>query len=141
VQRSLADLRGRPVLVTFAFGHCETLCPLVVGQVLAAQASLAGSAASPAVLIVTVDPWRDVPSRLPSMAAAWHLPARDAWVLGGDVATVEATLDAWRVPRDRDLRTGDVTHPALVYVIDAAGRIAFATTGGTAILRGVVDRL
>jgi hypothetical protein len=37
---------------------------------------------------------------------------------------VEAALDAWDVPRTRDLATGEVTHPSLVYVIDAAGRIA-----------------
>lgn len=141
VIRSLASLRGRPVLVTFAFGHCQTVCPIVVRNVLAAQAVQEAATVSPAVLIVTVDPWRDMPSRLPSIAQAWRLPADNAWVLGGEIDAVESALDAWRVARERDLRTGDVTHPALVYVIDAAGRIAFATTGGADVLGELLRRL
>jgi cytochrome oxidase Cu insertion factor (SCO1/SenC/PrrC family) len=134
-------VRGRPALVTFAFGHCETICPAIVKQVVTAQAELADNGTPVGVLIVTVDPWRDLPSRLPFIADAWDLPARDAWVLSGEVATVERTLDAWGVARARDLRNGEVTHPSLVYVIDTRGRIAFATTGGTAVLRELVERL
>lgn len=139
--RSLATLLGRPVLVTFAFGHCATVCPLVVRQALDVQASYAGSAEAPAVLIVSLDPWRDVPSRLPFIATSWQLPERDVWVLSGPVDEVEATLDAWRMPRTRDPRTGDISHPPLVYVVDAHGRIAFATTGGISILKELLARL
>ena len=46
--------RGRPVLVTFAYAHCDTICPLVVGDVLAAQRQLTDR--SPAVVVVTLDP-------------------------------------------------------------------------------------
>jgi hypothetical protein len=38
-------------------------------------------------------------------------------------------LDAWSVARSRDLRTGEVTHPSLIYVIDRDGRIAYASGG------------
>jgi hypothetical protein len=50
-------------------------------------------------------------------------------------------LDAWEVPRSRDLNTGEVTHPSLVYVIDREGRIAFAATGDAATLAGLLRRL
>lgn len=143
--RDIAHLHGRPVLVTFAYAHCETVCPLVVRDVLAARELLrsAGFAphALPAVLVVTLDPWRDTPSRLGAMAAAWRLPADGAWVLGGQIAAVEATLDAWRVPRSRNLRTGEVTHPSLVYVVDRDGRIAFTASGGAQVLASLVRRL
>lgn len=141
VVRSLPDLRGAPVLVTFAYAHCETVCPLVVKHTLTAQETLRASGTPARVLIVTLDPWRDTPSRLPSMATAWGLPAEDAWVLGGAVADVEAALDAWDVPRTRDLATGEVTHPSLVYVIDEDGLIAYATTGGAAAIVSLVERL
>jgi protein SCO1/2 len=134
-------LRGRPVLVTFAYAHCATICPLVVRHALEAQAKLANDERRPAVLIVTLDPWRDTPSRLGPMAAAWMLADQDAWVLGGTVENVEAALDAWRVPRTRDARTGEVTHPSLVYVVDRHGRIAFAATGGAETLAGLLRRL
>jgi cytochrome oxidase Cu insertion factor (SCO1/SenC/PrrC family) len=139
--RDLTALRGTPVLVTFAYAHCETVCPLVVKHTLTAQEVLGAAGTATAVLIVTLDPWRDTPSRLPSMALAWGLPESQAWVLGGAVADVEAALDAWGVPRSRDLTTGEVTHPSLVYVIDRAGHIAYAATGGAAAIVSLVERL
>lgn len=124
---TLAQLRGRPVFVTFAFAHCETVCPLIVHDVLRAQARLAEL--DPVVLVVTLDPWRDTPARLPAIASQWGLGAH-AFVLSGPVAEVERTLDAWSVGRERNLQTGEVTHATQLYVIDREGRIAFAVAGG-----------
>jgi cytochrome oxidase Cu insertion factor (SCO1/SenC/PrrC family) len=138
---SLAIQRGRPVVVTFAYAHCETVCPLVVSHILKAQRSLANTSSSPIVMIVTVDPWRDTPSRLPSVAAAWHIPERDAWVLSGPVERVNATLAAWSVLQVRDSKTGEITHPSLSYIIDRDGKLVFTTTAGAetiaALLRGL----
>jgi len=133
-------LKGRPVLVTFAFAHCSTVCPLIVTQALNAQAALRGTPDEPGLVIVTLDPWRDTPSRLPSIARAWRLPDDNAWVLSGSVAQVEAALDAWSVPRSRDHTTGDVTHPSLVYIIDRAGRMAYVAGGGTELV-SLIQRL
>jgi cytochrome oxidase Cu insertion factor (SCO1/SenC/PrrC family) len=137
----LARFAGRPVLVTFAFAHCTTICPVIVKQTLDAQAMLRGSPAYPAVLIVTLDPWRDTPSRLPALAESWQLPAGDAFVLSGAVEQVESVLNAWNIPRSRNESTGDVTHPSLVYVVDNNGRIAFASTGGSENLAALLRRL
>lgn len=137
----LASFRGRAVLVTFGFAHCTTICPLVVRNTLAAQELLHAEGREVPVLIVTLDPWRDTPSRLEFIARSWSLPINDAWILGGAVDEVNAVLDAWQVPRTRDALTGDVTHPSLVYVIDADGRIAFATSGGTNAIASLVRRL
>lgn len=134
---SIGSLRGRPVLVTFVFGHCSTVCPLVVGDALEAARR---SALDPAVLIVTLDPWRDTPARLPSIAERWELPA-DAWLLGGSVESVERTLDAWEVSRVRDPVSGDIEHPPLTYVVDAEGRLAFVSRGSLASLRILLARL
>jgi protein SCO1 len=140
-ERDLTAMTGDPVLVTFAYAHCETICPLIVRHVLEAQHMLAETGTVTRVLIITLDPWRDTPSRLPSMAASWGMPDDNAWVLGGSVDDVEAVLDAWEVPRSRDLSTGEITHPSLMYVIDANGRIAFASTGGAAAIASLVERL
>lgn len=134
--------RGQPVLVTFAFAHCETVCPVLVRDVLEAQ-RLAGEApatARPAVVVVTVDPWRDTPSRLPHVAHQWGLD-EDTHVLSGSVDQVLETLDAWEVNISRDELTGEVTHPAVVYVISPTGTIAFVATGGGAYTAGLVGRL
>ena len=75
------------------------------------------------------------------MAQSWDLPAANAWVLTGDVDAVEKALDSWNVPRKRDSKNGMVTHPSLLYIVDADGKIAFASTGGTAAIVALARRL
>jgi protein SCO1/2 len=123
---SLDMFRGRPVIVTFAYGHCATVCPTVVADALEARRRLAD--ASPALLVITLDPWRDTVGRLPSIAAAWRLTG-DAHVLSGDPGEVDRALNGWRVPRVRNEKTGDLSHPALVYVVDRNGQIAYVVNG------------
>jgi cytochrome oxidase Cu insertion factor (SCO1/SenC/PrrC family) len=92
---------GRPVLVTFAYAHCVTVCPVIVHDVLSARRT--ASTPAPVVVIVTLDPERDVPARLPAIAAQWKLGV-DELVVSGSVAAVEAALDRWNVARARDPR-------------------------------------
>jgi cytochrome oxidase Cu insertion factor (SCO1/SenC/PrrC family) len=134
----LSSFTRRPVLLTFAYGKCGTVCPTIVHNVLAAREQLTDL--DPVVLVVTLDPWRDPPSRLPHIAASWGI-AREAHVLSGSVDEVEATLDAWKVERSRDRSTGEIAHPSLVYLLDPGGRIAFVTTGNAAQIVGAARRL
>jgi cytochrome oxidase Cu insertion factor (SCO1/SenC/PrrC family) len=133
----LAAYRGRPVIVAFAYGHCQTVCPTLVREAVAALAIARDEA--PALLVVTLDPWRDRPERLPPIAAGWELPA-EARLLGGSVAEVEAALDAWGVPRTRDPDTGDIIHPTWAYVVDPAGTMTYRVAGRAAALAGAVAR-
>lgn len=135
---SLARFSGRPLLVTFAYAHCQTVCPVIVHDVIAARR--AAGPPAPAALVVTLDPQRDVPARLPAIATQWKL-AREELVLSGSVAAVEAVLDAWGIARARDPQTGDVAHPRLVYILDGQGRIAYATTGGIRAITSLLGRL
>ena len=138
---TLESLRGRPALVTFAFAHCESVCPALVSQARDAQRQArARGEAEPRLAIVTLDPWRDTPARLPALAASWRL-GEDALVLSGEPDAVNAVLDAWNVPRERDANTGQLAHPALVYVLDERGRIAFASNGDARTLTALLARL
>jgi cytochrome oxidase Cu insertion factor (SCO1/SenC/PrrC family) len=132
---------GRAVLVTFAFAHCETICPVLVREVLEAQRLATELGAErPVVVILTVDPWRDPPSRLPNLARRWSLGA-DAHVLSGPVDMVLAELEAWDIAIERDERTGEVVHPALVYVLDREGQVAFVATGDGRYVAELLARL
>ncbi len=124
---SLEAFAGRPVLVTFAFAHCETMCPAVIGDVSEAAARLV--AEQPVVLILTLDPWRDTPARLPAIAQTWRVTG-DTRVLSGDPPVVERVLNSWRIPRARNERTGEISHPTLVYVLGRDGRITYVLPGG-----------
>lgn len=123
---TLAQFRGRPVLVAFAYAHCETVCPVIVSDVL--TASRAAAPLDPVVLIVTLDPWRDTPRRLPAIAQLWGLTG-ERYVLSGPPDDVEHIISRWRVPRTRNLRTGDISHPSVIYVVGPDGRIAYAVSG------------
>ena len=120
----LAGLRGRPVVVTFGYGHCVTVCPVTVRAARVAAERVRDH--RPVVLVVTLDPWRDTPARLPAVAAGWALSGEGMHLLGGEVDEVERTLSAWRIPRARNGSTGEVSHPAIVYVVSPEGRIAYA---------------
>lgn len=126
----LAQFAGRAVLVTFAFAHCQTVCPLIVHSALSARDRIAETAPerTPVILVVTLDPWRDTPSRLPAMATQWGMSG-DAFVLSGEPEDVDRTLNAWRIPRVRNEQTGDLSHPSIVYVIGPSGRINYTVTG------------
>lgn len=137
---TLAALRGRPVLVTFAYAHCQTVCPLVVQDVVRARDRLAGQGTPPHVVVITLDPWRDTPSRLADMARQWGVP-EDGHVLSGPVSDVEGTLDRWEIPRTRNGQNGEITHPNLVYVLDRSGKIAFVSNGNADVIAALVGRL
>lgn len=124
---TIAQFRGEPLLVTFAFGHCATICPLIVKDMLAARREL--GVEIPAV-VVTLDPWRDTPSRLPTIATAWQLP-EGVHVLSGTVQEVEFALDRWKIPRVRNQSTGDIVHPAVTYIVAPNGRLAYWSDGST----------
>ncbi|HEX9884855.1 MAG TPA: SCO family protein, partial [Longimicrobiales bacterium] len=67
---TLADLEGRPALVTFAFGHCGDICPVVVESARRARDDAWGTDGA-ALVVVTLDPWRDTPPRLSDLAERW----------------------------------------------------------------------
>ncbi|MEW6279102.1 MAG: SCO family protein [Candidatus Eremiobacterota bacterium] len=112
-----ADLHGRVTLLTFVFAHCRTVCPVLVD-------TLRDTRAPAQRWFLTLDPWRDTPSSLPSLFRAWKLPP-DARLLSGPPEEVTGVLDGFDVPRQRNGTDGEITHPALVLVIDATGRIVY----------------
>lgn len=122
---TIEQFRGQPLLVTFAFAHCTTVCPLLVKDMLVARQELGGDVPG---VVVTLDPWRDTPSRLPSIAAAWQLP-EGVHLLSGTVEEVEFVLDRWKIPRIRNQSNGDVIHPSVTYIVAPNGRLAYMSDG------------
>lgn len=118
---TLRDFRGKPLLLTFAFANCRTICPAILQQSRVALEAMPGEAS---LVVITLDPWRDTPAALQRMAATLNIP-EGARILSGTVSNVVQTLKAYNMPWSRDENTGDVQHPALTYILDAEGRIAF----------------
>lgn len=134
----LSDLRGRPVLVAFAFAHCQTACPRLVQEVLAAQRSLHDP--MPAVIVVTLDPWRDTPSRLAAIEERWGM-GKYGRVASGSVSQVEAALNAWGIERSRNSRNGDLLHVPRVFLVDREGNLAYESDADAGLLVDLARRL
>jgi cytochrome oxidase Cu insertion factor (SCO1/SenC/PrrC family) len=123
---SIRDLSGTPALLTIAFGHCATVCPATVGNLLSARR--AARREDVPILILTVDPWRDTPDRLATIAQHWALGPRDR-LLTGEVAEVIGVLDELGIGRRRNETTGDIEHTSTAFVIDVNGRLAWRGDG------------
>jgi protein SCO1/2 len=117
---SLAQLRGRPVVVSFVFGHCQTMCPMIVETLKRVPGD-----GDVEVLLVSLDPWRDTPSSLPAIAKGWQLGPHMRILTSRRPDDVLTAADAYGVAHDRDPKTGDISHPGLVFVVDGEGRLAY----------------
>jgi cytochrome oxidase Cu insertion factor (SCO1/SenC/PrrC family) len=134
---ALRDMRGRPVIVTFVFAHCQALCPLVLQTV-----KTATTTGAPEVLAITLDPWRDTPGALPGIAREWTMPSHFHVLSSSSADDVTRVVTAFGVPFERDPLTGDIAHPGLVFVVDRAGRLAYTFNNPSATwIRDAVARL
>ena len=132
---SIGRFKGQPVVLTFVFAHCQTMCPLIVQNIKQA-------APDARVLLVTLDPWRDTPNVLPGIARRWDVPKTFHVLSAGSAADVLRVVDAYQVPFERNETTGDITHPGLVFLVDALGRLAYTFNNPSPIwIREGLDRL
>ncbi len=145
---------GRPALLTFGFGHCATVCPMTVMNARQVQERFRAEGRAMDLVVITLDPWRDTPARLPSLARQFHLGAegadgggaaggdhRGSYLVSGPVGAVNAALDALKVARERVLDTGDIVHPALVYLLDEDGTIVYAASGHADLIEELARRM
>ncbi len=70
---TLADFRGKAVLLFFGYTYCPDICPTALSTAAAGLNQLSvEELADVAVLFVSVDPKRDTPARLKEYAAFFH---------------------------------------------------------------------
>jgi protein SCO1 len=120
--RSLADWRGKAVVVFFGFTHCPDVCPTTLADVSQAIKQLGPDAQRIQVLFVTVDPERDTQEALGKYVTAF-----DPGFIGlyGDAAATQRAAKEFKVYYEkRKTDTGySVDHSAQSYVIDPQGRL------------------
>lgn len=125
---SLKSLQGKPVLFTFAFAHCATMCPVLIQQTTAVLKQMDSKKLN--AVFVTLDPWRDTPSSLAALSDKWNL-TENAHLLSGDPKLVTKIVDDFGLPWSRNEKTGNISHPPLVYILDKNGTIAYMLNNPT----------
>jgi protein SCO1 len=131
--RSLADFRGKLVIVDFGYTQCPDVCPTTLHDYAQALKALGADASQVQFLFVTVDPRRDTPKLLKE-----YVPAFDPRfiALRGDAdATARVTKDFKVYAEERPGKTPEsytVDHSSQVFVFDRQGRLRLMIPAGTA---------
>lgn len=131
--RTLADFRGKVVLVNFGYTQCPDVCPTTLADLASAMKKLGADASQVQVLFVTLDPKRDKPELLRQ-----YLPAFDPTFLGlyGDAqATSKVTRDFKIYAQERPGKTPEtytVDHAAQTFAYDRHGKLRLVMGYGMA---------
>lgn len=70
--RTLADFRGKAVVIFFGYLQCPNYCPLTLQRMAETMHLLGEDAGRVQVLFVTLDPERDVPAALKEYVGVFH---------------------------------------------------------------------
>ncbi|MEZ5615844.1 MAG: SCO family protein [Rhodocyclaceae bacterium] len=122
--RTMADFRGKAVVIFFGYTQCPDVCPTTLTGMAEAMKLLGGDAAKVQVLFVTVDPERDTQQLL-----AQYVPVFNPSFLGlyADAQTIAGTAQEFRVFYKKQPgstpTTYTVDHSAGSYVYDPQGRL------------------
>ena len=128
--RTLAEFKGKVVVVFFGYTHCPDVCPVTLSELAMVAKDLGKDAERMQVLFITVDPARDTPAVL-----AKYVPAFDPAFLGlyGDADATLRTAKEFKVffhKQPAAAGSYSVDHSAGTYLYDPAGRLRlFASYG------------
>lgn len=124
--RSLAEFKGKVVLVFFGFAQCPEVCPTTLARAMEVRKLLGADGGKVQVVLITVDPERDTPQVLREYMKAYD-PSFIA--LRGNADQLAATAKEFKVffqkvPTSKDSYTVD--HTAVTYAFDPKGRLRLA---------------
>lgn len=122
--RTLADFRGKAVVIFFGFTQCPDVCPTALSALAEAMRRLGPDAARVQVLFVTIDPERDTADLLSRYVPAFHPSFLG---LRGDAEATARVAKEFKVLYQKvpgqtpDTYTMD--HSAGLYLLDPQGRL------------------
>jgi protein SCO1/2 len=122
--RTLADFKGKVVVLFFGYTQCPDVCPTTMAEMAAVMKELGPAASEVQVLFVTLDPERDTQQLLAS-----YVPAFDKRFLGlrGTPEQTVATAKEFKVfvakVPGKEPGSYTVDHTAGSYVFDKEGRV------------------
>lgn len=131
-RRTLADYRGKLVVVFFGFTQCPDVCPTTLSDMAEVKKRLGKDGDAVQVIFITVDPERDTPQLL-----AQYVPGFDPTFVGlrgspEETAVVAKEFKVFyqKVP-GRTETSYTIDHTAGSYVFDRDGKIRLFVRHGT----------
>jgi protein SCO1/2 len=117
---TLAEQRGRWVLMTFLYTYCPDVCPVIAGNLNAVLRTPVARNADLRVLSVSVDPVRDTPAAARKYVRDHRLLPTFRWLLGtrAELSKVWKAYQIAVLPGPKKT----VSHYAVQLLIDPEGR-------------------
>lgn len=124
-ERSLAEFRGKAVIVFFGYTACPDACPTTLGRLAEVMRLLGPDAARVQVILISVDPENDTPERLGQYVTAFN-PSFIG--LSGSLPATEAVAREFKVFFSKSAHGHhgggrEIDHTTGAYVFDPAGRV------------------
>jgi protein SCO1/2 len=122
--RTLADFKGKVVMVFFGYTQCPDVCPTTMAEMASVMQKLGPQADQVQVLFITLDPERDTQELL-----AGYVPAFDKRFIGlrGTPEQIAKTAKDFKVYYAKvpgtDPKSYTIDHSAGTYVFDRDGKI------------------
>lgn len=122
--RTLAEFKGKVVVVFFGYTHCPDACPTTLAEIRTALRTLGAAGEQVQVVLVTVDPERDTPAALRQYTGAFGPRFLG---LTGTPEQVAAAAREFKIVVQKNPGTAPdsytVDHTAGSYVFDRQGRV------------------
>jgi len=127
--RTVADFRGKVVLLFFGFTQCPDVCPTALASAVEVLQTLGDDGSKVQVLFVSLDPERDTPDILQAYVSSFH-PSFIG--LRTDLAGTAQTAAYFKVFYRKVPMGGSYTldHSAITYVFDKTGQLRLASQPG-----------
>ena len=138
--RSMADFRGKVVVMFFGYTNCPDVCPTTLSDMRKVMEKLGPDSDKLQVLFVTVDPKRDTQALL-----AKYVPSFNPTFLGlyGDQAATDRVAKDFKIFQEvqpgKTLDSYTLAHTAASLVFDPQGRLRLFINYGLEVDKIVAD--
>ncbi len=120
---SLAQFKGKPVVLTFFYTHCPDACPLTAEKLHQSLLALGSNAQKIGVIAISVDPKGDTPANAQSFIKVHRLQGYLHYLLGteSELSPIWSSYSVFAAPTP-SATSGSVSHTTALFVIDGQGR-------------------
>ena len=131
---STTQFKGKAVVISFLFTRCPypTFCPLIAGNLAAAQRRLTALTNGPTnwqILAVTIDPDHDTPAVLREYGGRFSYDPQSWSFLTGDLVDITALAEQFEMTFWHENGNQLPTHNLRTIVVDANGKIQSIVAG------------
>ncbi|HEX4208575.1 MAG TPA: SCO family protein [Ktedonobacteraceae bacterium] len=123
---ALTQFKGKPLILTFFYTHCQTSCPLIAEKIHSTLLDLGKNSQQVGIVAISADPTGDTPASVATFSQEHQLQGYKNWhyLLGTrqQLSPIWASYHVDGVPPHATMMSaGNMAHSSVVYVIDQQG--------------------